>query len=374
MGISMQSLSDDTLDNIKRNNWTRDQYIDYTKEIHKRGKPATTEIIVPLPGETEESYFEGMKFLMDNNITAGTYTTMMLCGAELGRDAAIKKYDMKSKFRILPKEFGEYRGEKIFEIEKCCVATNTMNLESYLNCRNYSFIVHLIGHAVFRPVHKLTQKLGISWYDFSKLITDAIQDKNFKGKFKNVYNEFCKESLNELFDSEQDAIEFYTKPKNYESLTNGDIGENLIGKYTARGLFFYNDVLTAIFHVIRKKCNGTYDEKISSILSSSEKWLRNLYMLTEIFKDEQELGKKNNYKLNIDFDFPSWLSKSDLPFDQFRKHTTYEFTYDLNKLKYLQNEINSISEKNKAKDFTRYVMLFMSRESDILEKNYKKIN
>ena len=97
-------------------------------------------------------------------------------------------------------------------------------------------------------------------------------------------------------------------------------------------------------------------------------------MLTEIFKDEQEHGKKNNYKLNIDFDFPSWLSKSDLPFDQFRKQTTYEFTYDLNKLKYLQNEIHSISKKNQAKDFTKHVMLFMSRGSDILEKNYKKIN
>ena len=74
MGISMQSLSDDTLDNIKRNNWTRQQYIDYTKEIHKRGKPASTEIIVPLPGETEESYYEGMKFLMDNNITCFVFS------------------------------------------------------------------------------------------------------------------------------------------------------------------------------------------------------------------------------------------------------------------------------------------------------------
>ena len=117
-------------------------------------------------------------------------------------------------WRDLPKEFGEYRGEKIFEIEKCCVATNTMNFESYLNCRNYSFIVHLIGHAVFRPVYKLTEKIGISWYNFSKQVTNAIQDKNFKGKFKDVYNEFCKESLNELFDSEQEAIEFYSKPKN----------------------------------------------------------------------------------------------------------------------------------------------------------------
>ena len=59
---------------------------------------------------------------------------MRLCVAELGRDEAIKKYQMESKFRILPKQFGEYKGEKVFEIEKVCVATETMSFQSYLNC------------------------------------------------------------------------------------------------------------------------------------------------------------------------------------------------------------------------------------------------
>ena len=377
MGISMQSLNEDTLNNIKRNNWTRKQYLDYTKEVSKRGKQNTTEMIVPLPGETEESYFEGMKFLMDNNITAGTYTTMMLCGAELGRDAAIRKYGMKSKFRILPKQFGEYRGKKTFEIERCCISTNTMSFEGFLNCRNYSFIVHLLGHALFRPVYKLTQKLGISWYNFSRLVTDTIQDKNFESKFKDVYNEFCKESLNELFDSEQEAIEYYTKPENYESLVKGDIGENLIAKYTANGLLYYDDVLTVIFYVLRKECSKIYDKKLNSILSSSEKWLRNLYMLTEIFEDKINIDEKNNYKLSISFDFPSWLTKSHLPFDQFNKHTTYELNYDFNRLNYVRNEINSISDKHKGienKDLNKFVQFSMRKEADILEKRFQKIN
>ena len=80
----------------------------------------------------------------------------------------------------------------------------------------------------------------------------------------------------------------------------------------------------------------TYGDKLSSILSSSEKWLRYVYMLTEIFEDrKQEIEEKNNYKIDIDFDFPSLLLKNDLPFDQFKKHTTYELNYDLNKLNYL---------------------------------------
>ena len=43
---------------------------------------------------------------------------MMLCGAELGRDKAINQFEMQSKYRILPKQFGKYCGKKVFEIEK----------------------------------------------------------------------------------------------------------------------------------------------------------------------------------------------------------------------------------------------------------------
>jgi radical SAM superfamily enzyme len=103
---------------VKRKNIGSDTQIDIIHEIQKRGKTATTELIIPLPGESENSYFEGMKFLMDNNVMTGTYTLMMLCGAELGRDAAIKRNGMISKYRVLPKQFGQYSGEKIFEFER----------------------------------------------------------------------------------------------------------------------------------------------------------------------------------------------------------------------------------------------------------------
>ena len=122
---------------------------------------------------------------------------------------------MKSKWRILQKAFGEHRGKKIFEIEQICVETNVMSYKNYLDCRNFSFIAELFGNPVLRSVYKLTRKLGINFYDFARLVTDVIQEKNFKGKFKDLYNEFCKESSDELFDSKESVIEFYSKPENY---------------------------------------------------------------------------------------------------------------------------------------------------------------
>ena len=117
MGLAMQSMNTDVLSNIKRKNLATQKQIDIIHAIQSRGKTAMTELIIPLPGETEKTYFDGMKFLMDNNVMTGTYTLMMLCGAELGRDAAIKKHEMLSKYRVLPKQFGDYYGKKVFEVE-----------------------------------------------------------------------------------------------------------------------------------------------------------------------------------------------------------------------------------------------------------------
>ena len=71
--------------------------LQFLKELKMRGKSTHSDLIIPLPGETEESYFKGIEFLMNHNVQVGTYTLMMLVGAELGRDQAIKKYEIISR-------------------------------------------------------------------------------------------------------------------------------------------------------------------------------------------------------------------------------------------------------------------------------------
>jgi len=83
LSLSMQSTKIETLKEVKRTNWTKEQYIDFINEVKKRGKPNVSEMIIPLPHETEESFYEGAKFLMDNGVQPETYTLMMLVGTEL---------------------------------------------------------------------------------------------------------------------------------------------------------------------------------------------------------------------------------------------------------------------------------------------------
>jgi len=375
IGLSMQSVNLDTLKNVKRKNWTTQQYIDYANENHKRGKPISSEMIIPLPGETEKTFFEGVKFLLDNNVRTDTYTLMMLSGAELGRDEAIEKFEMKSKYRVLPKQFGTYFGNKMIEVEKICVETNTMNFQSYLNCRNYNFILQLLCHPIFRPIYKLTQKIGIDWYGFSRIVHNCMKDSNFKYKLKDLYNEFCEESLSECFNSKEELITYYSKEENYNSLINGDVGTNLLAKYTAKSILIYDDIIESIFYIIRNKFKENYTVELKPVVESSEKWLKNLYIIGKIFKNDNDIIKNSKYELDIDFDFPGWLSSSHLPFKNFNKRSIYKMNYDEKKLNLLKDDIyfSKKDETDVERSNNRLIRSITMHGPSILEKSFYKI-
>ena len=240
------------------------------------------------------------------------------------------------------------------------------------NCRNYSFIVKLLGHPAFDPIYKLTQKLGIGWFDFSKEVTNVIQNKNFKSKFKNLYNEFCQESHNELFDSGEDAKAFYSIPKNYEALIKGNIGENLLAKYTAKGLLMLDDIFTTIFYVIRNKFSNHYNGEINSVLSSSEKWLKNLYVLDSIIENRHD-KKSYKHELKMDFDFPEWLINSEMPFEKFNKKSTYKLDYDLKKVDYIRNELKGVIGKDKQRAFGSFIELWFG-QFKFFKKQFEKLS
>ena len=372
VGLSMQSLNPITLTDIKRKNWTIKQYLEYVEEIRKRDKNVSSELIIPLPGETKETFFEGVNFLLDNNVSPNVYTLMMLCGAELGKDLAIKKNEMTPKYMILPKSFGKYNGKIIIETEKICVSTSHMSFKDYLECRNYSFILRLISHQSFFPIYKLAKEFKIGWFDLSKKLTDLIQKDEFKGKIKDIFNEFCKESLNELFDSESETRAYYSNEKNYELLQKGDIGDNLLGKYTAKALLEINTIIPTIFQLINEEFKINQDSYFKKISTASEKWLTNIFMIDKIFIENFNHNKK--YNLKIDFDLPSWLSKDKEPISDFVKDSLYELSYDKKKLNYLRDELKVISASTKEIALGKLLMQQSSRNFNFFEKQYNKIN
>ena len=82
----------------------------------------------------------------------------------------------------------------------------------------------------------------------------------------------------------------------------------------------------------------------------------------------------------MDFDFPAWLANSNLPFDQFKKTSTYKLDYDLKKIDYIQNELGYGVVKNelggvkdKQRALGRYLELLPQR-FNFFEKQFEKLD
>src|SRR5262245_31382006 len=124
---AVQSMDEETLRNIKRSNISTDAYEQVMIHVRGRGLRSMSDLILGLPGETLRSHLTGINQLLD----AGTHEMhlfqgMMLKGAELETVESREKYHFQTRFRLLPKNWGIYGGEKVFDLDEIVVATDTM--------------------------------------------------------------------------------------------------------------------------------------------------------------------------------------------------------------------------------------------------------
>ena len=384
IGLSQQSMNRDTLTLIKRDNIeTNELYIEFVKEIQNRDKNAGCELIIPLPKETKQTYYESVKTLMDNEVNCSTFTLMMLQGAELGREEAIKKYGMKSKWRIVPRDFGEYRGKKVFDIERVCVANNTMPYADYLHCRRFSLIIHLFANSVFFPLTKLMkEELNVSLFDFVKSIFENLEKSNDKEYLNNnstsnlskIYSEFSRECEQELFDSKKDIYAFYSKDENYNKLLSSELGDNLLRKYSVRIICSaFTEVINLSIDIIEKMIvkNALSKDEIRGILKSTKLWLTNLYTFDAIFNWEKE--KNNETIINLEYDIPAWFKSNQKSISNFKKKTDYKLIYS-KKNEQLKDEILTLFDTDdKIFSVGKYFHQMGNFSTDEIKKSSMKV-
>ena len=271
-------------------------------------------------------------------------------------------------YRVLPKQFGEYKGKRLIETEKVCVGTKDMPFEHYMNCRNYSYILKILSSSVLYPVFLLTKKLSISWYEFSIKFSDHVNSIECEGNFKDVYNGFCKESLGELFMTRKEAIDFYSITENYKALCKGEIGENLLVKYTIKGLIEFNDLVEKIFFVLKNNFSEKIDSEAELILGSAEKWIKNIYMINDILVFDNNFEVKST-KVNLDYDIPMWLKNNDYNNKIKKKKSVYFVKSDKNKLIKITNEMKTIS-KDVERSLGRFIERTGRKNFDYFQKDY----
>jgi len=236
INMSMQSMDDEVLKNIKRENIKLDHMLEVNKHLRESGRSTKAELILPLPGESKKTFIDGLNNILNSNASSVTiYTLMMLNGTEFKNPDFRKKYSYEGKFRIVPLNFGEYNGERIFDFEEVGISTKDMSFNDYLFLRALALLVESLHNGrPFYEFFKYAKSFDIQQATLLKNMYDNIAQSSLK--IQSIMADFISETKGELWDSEELLVSYYKKDENYKKLKDGKVGGNLIYKYKSKNL------------------------------------------------------------------------------------------------------------------------------------------
>ncbi len=330
VSLSRQSINQATCDVIKRTNLQMEDYLRLKEELTKRGHKPTCELIIPLPEESKKSYLEGEKKMIEAGVFTSTYTAIMLKATFLGSAEMRSKYDMKTKYRIVPMAFGEYAGEKCFETEEVCIATSTMSYEDYLECRGFSLISNLFTWMQLDIFQRHVEDLGLSFFDYiNELFSMTINEDICLSE---VYNGFLQEMHEELFDSPEDIMRNFSIEKNYRALIAGELGCNLLKKYIAKLLYLdWKELVELAYSVLEKIAGDKLTAEVALSLNDAKKWMIEMRDLKKTLNPES--WDKCNVE-NYSYDVNLWYNEKQkkVKLTDYAHSLQYQISYDIEKV------------------------------------------
>ena len=227
---SVQSLDSDVLKNIKRSNISGESLMQLAVEAAEIDADSRSEIILGLPGESLKSHFHTIDTVIDARFNhVNTYQLMMLPGTEIDSPETRQEFDMKTRFRILPRCFGYYDvlGKQIVaaEIEEVCVSTNTLSFEDYVKCRKMHLLIHIYHNdGLFNTALEFIKFLKLSPYGWLELLFE----EKMIGGVKELFEKYEQDTRQELWLNHDELVQNIQNPGIVDSYISGDLGYNLL--------------------------------------------------------------------------------------------------------------------------------------------------
>ena len=334
IGMAIQSMDEKVLDNINRSNIKLDHFTAINDHLKKSGRNTVTELIIGLPGETKESFINGIRELVDGGSDRLTiYTLMMLYGTDFKDPRYRANYKMKGKYRIVPLNLGEYEGAKIFDYEEVCVENKDMSFKDYMDIRKLALVIESIfNNHPFEAFFRYAVTMGTSRFDFLlKILNNMYKAPK---KIIDIFDDFKRESKEELWDSEIEMIKYYQKDVNYQKLLIGDAGGNLIYKYKSMHLATAMPEWIQYLTILLEEL-VTNRHNLKNTSEQVKQKLQEIYMLAEYNKNRtwkflDSKSSEHNIMMESVYDFKTWLDEAKpQPLDLYKvkKPIRYIFAY-----------------------------------------------
>lgn len=191
--MAYQTLCDEALKNIGRKNLTMEHFSSLVQKYNEAGIPCYSELILGLPGETKQSFCEGICRLLENgqHNSINVYHCEMLPNSDMSDKAFIEKHGIRTiKVPFNHIHSAIKRDEEVQEYSYLVRATATLPEEDWVYANLFSITVqcfHSLGLLRLFSLYLHYEK-NISYYDFFRGLLDYILASD--GKLGELWREF----------------------------------------------------------------------------------------------------------------------------------------------------------------------------------------
>ncbi len=180
--LAFQSMSEEVMRNISRKNMNKDKLSEQLELYHKAGIPTYTELILGLPGETLESFSEGICELLElgqhdeiNVFRCEVYPNSVLANKEY-----MKKFGIKTAINMINVYHCAISNAVFSGGMEYIVETSTMSAEDLVKASVFAACVqgaHCRGPLQCFAIYLHNSK-GISYYNFYNSFINYFADRN----------------------------------------------------------------------------------------------------------------------------------------------------------------------------------------------------
>ena len=316
---SVQSMNMDVLKAVNRKNLSAKE-LEKNKDEMKNVRQEP-EMIIPLPGESKETFFGGINKLIDSggNQRFAVFQTLVLTNTELAHSSTIEKYGFEIKHKQHFSLTGQVNGKFVCETERVVSKTNTMSTEEIGDCRTYAMLIDTLVR--FEPIYEVFRYLEsrkIPFSHYTQAFFDSI--KASPPELRDCVLDFHRDFLAEMHDDEPSVISYMKK--NESAYENGEKGGGIL-RYSLK---FWIDHFSLTFDWIFKileDVSVNHDpspERVREI-DNLKRYLSSLY---EDRIDPRVLDKEK--EVTFDYHLRYWSeTKEVMPLGRFLGQTTYRF-------------------------------------------------
>lgn len=177
--LSLQSLDPPTLVNIKRKNIKFDSFSDLVQAYERENIPTYTELIMALPGETYETYTQGLETLLEAGQHSGinVYLCSLLPNSEMSDSKYIDKHKIKSITSPILQNHSTPGEDPIKEYSDIVIATDSMPIQDFRRAFLFSWAVqtfHSLGLTQDIAIH--LKGKGLPYCNFYEGLLSADSD------------------------------------------------------------------------------------------------------------------------------------------------------------------------------------------------------